>query len=66
MKEDKLKKLEQDAFAAAHEYWQEYISQNGKQDNMLTWLRNDDTGEMLCLTRGGYTKSLSNFIGKLN
>lgn len=65
MKEDKLKTLEQNALAAAHEYWKEYISQNGKQDNMLTWVRNDDTGEMLCLTKGGYTNRLSDFVNGL-
>lgn len=35
-------------------------------DNALVWMRNDDTGEMLCLTKGGYTNRLSDFIGKHN
>lgn len=51
--------------AAAHEYWEEYTHLNGRQGNMLTWVRNDDTGEMLCLTKGGYTSQLSGFINKL-
>ncbi|NEM99447.1 hypothetical protein [Pontibacter burrus] len=65
MREDKLQELERKALAAAHEYWEEYTHQNGRQDNMLTWVRNDDTEEMLCLTKGGYTSQLSNFINKL-
>ncbi|AKD04241.1 hypothetical protein POKO110462_19875 [Pontibacter korlensis] len=65
MSEDKLQELERKALAAAHEYWEEYKHQNGKQDNMLRWVRNDDSGEMLCLTRGGYTSQLSYFINKL-
>jgi hypothetical protein len=66
MKEDKMNELEHKVLAAAHEYWEEHVHQNGEQDNALVWVRNDVTGEMLCLTKGGYTNRLSNFIGKLN
>lgn len=66
MKEDKMNELEHQALAAAHAYWEEYVHQNGEQDNALIWVRNDDTGEMLCLTKGGYTNQLASFIGKLN
>ncbi|AKD03707.1 hypothetical protein POKO110462_02220 [Pontibacter korlensis] len=66
MKEDKLNELERMALEAAHKYWKEYMYQNGKQDNMLTWVRNEDTGEMLCLTKGGYTNRLSEFVNGLD
>ncbi|MCX2740870.1 hypothetical protein [Pontibacter anaerobius] len=66
MVEDRLNELERNALAAAQEYRKEYVSQNRAQDNMLTWLRNDVTGEMVCLTKGGYSKQLSKFIAKLN
>ncbi|WP_276499857.1 hypothetical protein [Pontibacter litorisediminis] len=66
MEEDQLNELKHKALAAAHAYWKEYVSHKGDQDSMLTWVRNDVTGEMLCLTKGAYTNELSSFISKLH
>ena len=65
MEENKLENLERKLRLAAQQYWQEYISQNGEQDNAIVWMRNDITGEMLCLTKGNYTNQLSSFINRL-
>lgn len=65
MEENKLEILERKLRLAAQQYWQEYISQNGEQDNAIVWMRNDITGEMLCLTKGNYTNQLSSFINRL-
>lgn len=65
MEKGKLNELERKVLEAAHAYWEEYTSQNGKQDNMLIWVRNDGTGEMLCLTKGGYTNQLASFVDRL-
>lgn len=65
MYENRLKKLEHKLNIAAQQYWQEYITENGEQENAMVWMRNDSTGEMLCLTKGDYTNQLSRFINKL-
>ncbi|NDK55725.1 hypothetical protein [Pontibacter fetidus] len=65
MDENRLKKLEHKLNIAAQQYWQEYITENGEQENAVVWMKNDITGEMLCLTKGDYTNQLSSFINKL-
>lgn len=66
MNEAKLNLLKQKVALAASAYWDEHSAQHGKQDNAILWLRNDITEEMLCLTKGGYTEEIAQFIKGLN
>jgi hypothetical protein len=65
MNKDKLNTLKHKVALAANAYWDEYTKLSGEQENVITWVRNDITGEMLCLTKGGYTNQLSHFIDRL-
>jgi hypothetical protein len=62
---DKLNTLKHKVAIAANAYWDEYTMLNGEKESAFTWVRNDITGEMLCLTKGIYTNQLSGFIEKL-
>ncbi|MBB6610556.1 hypothetical protein H7F15_05870 [Pontibacter sp. Tf4] len=65
MNNEKLNTLKQKVALAANAYWDEYTMLNGEKENAIIWVRNDITGEMLCLTKGGYSTKLSGFIDGL-
>jgi hypothetical protein len=65
MNNDKLNTLKQKVALAANAYWDEYTIKNGEKESAIIWVRNDITGEMLCLTKGGYSNKLSGFIDGL-